>query len=234
MERCDGVPQAAPDAVPHHRGPDSPAHGVPDADVVEGAGVTPLVQGTRADRDGPTSPVPTGVREQLELPPIPDRSDQALSLWRPLSRRERSTLRPARSDMRCRKPCFLARRRLLGWNVRFTVDLLQRARDTGTSSNGPTDGPGRGASADGGPGGDRDENRRRHSAGSVGADRHGRQLRSPPARLNPSGGVLGFAARIGEPRRRSTEHAHRRRVARPSTFSTAVDSVVDGGRVGRS
>ena len=45
-------------------------------------------------------------------------------MWRPLSRRDRSTARPARVDIRCRKPCFLARRRLLGWYVRFTMFLL--------------------------------------------------------------------------------------------------------------
>lgn len=28
--------------------------------------------------------------------------------------------RPARVDIRCRKPWFLARFRLFGWNVRFT------------------------------------------------------------------------------------------------------------------
>ena len=32
--------------------------------------------------------------------------------------------RPARVRMRRRKPCFLARRRLFGWNVRFDMMLL--------------------------------------------------------------------------------------------------------------
>jgi hypothetical protein len=44
----------------------------------------------------------------------------ALSLARPLARRALSTRRPPAVAMRARKPCFLARRRLFGWNVRFT------------------------------------------------------------------------------------------------------------------
>src|SRR5699024_6577357 len=44
---------------------------------------------------------------------------------RPLRRRAARMARPARVRMRRRKPCFLARRRLLGWKVRLvTVDLL--------------------------------------------------------------------------------------------------------------
>jgi hypothetical protein len=48
-----------------------------------------------------------------------DGRDHALSLWRPLRRRERRTARPPRVDLRARKPCFIARLRLFGWNVRF-------------------------------------------------------------------------------------------------------------------
>jgi hypothetical protein len=44
----------------------------------------------------------------------------ALSLARPLARRALSTRRPPAVAIRARKPCFLARRRLFGWNVRFT------------------------------------------------------------------------------------------------------------------
>jgi hypothetical protein len=53
-------------------------------------------------------------------------ADQADRRWRPLSRRARRTRRPALVDMRCRKPWRLARRRLFGWNVRFTSCLLDR------------------------------------------------------------------------------------------------------------
>ena len=40
---------------------------------------------------------------------------------RPLARRAAKTARPARVAMRARKPCFLARRRVLGWKVRFVI-----------------------------------------------------------------------------------------------------------------
>ena len=48
------------------------------------------------------------------------RCDQADKRARPLARRLFSTARPARVDMRARNPWRLARRWLLGWNVRFT------------------------------------------------------------------------------------------------------------------
>jgi hypothetical protein len=44
---------------------------------------------------------------------------QADSRARPLRRRALRTPRPPAEAMRARNPCFLARRRLLGWNVRF-------------------------------------------------------------------------------------------------------------------
>lgn len=40
---------------------------------------------------------------------------------RPLARREERTDLPPRVAIRARKPCFLARLRLLGWNVRLVV-----------------------------------------------------------------------------------------------------------------
>ena len=45
----------------------------------------------------------------------------AESFARPLPRRADKTARPARVAMRARKPCFLARRRVLGWKVRFVI-----------------------------------------------------------------------------------------------------------------
>jgi hypothetical protein len=39
---------------------------------------------------------------------------------RPLSRLALMIARPARVRMRARKPCLRARRRVFGWNVRFT------------------------------------------------------------------------------------------------------------------
>jgi hypothetical protein len=43
---------------------------------------------------------------------------------RPLARRPARIARPARVRIRNRKPCVFARRRLLGWKVRFMVRLL--------------------------------------------------------------------------------------------------------------
>lgn len=43
---------------------------------------------------------------------------------RPLARRPARIARPARVRIRSRKPCVFARRRLLGWKVRFMVRLL--------------------------------------------------------------------------------------------------------------
>lgn len=45
----------------------------------------------------------------------------ALSLVRRFARRAERIARPARVRMRRRKPCFLARRRLFGWNVRLLI-----------------------------------------------------------------------------------------------------------------
>ena len=102
-------------AVPHHCVPDA----APDCERHTDGFVVTVMGASKAE--WAASSVPSGVSEEFELPSIPDRFDQALSLWRPLARRERMMARPARSDIRCRKPCFLERRRLLGWKVRFTV-----------------------------------------------------------------------------------------------------------------
>ena len=49
------------------------------------------------------------------------RSDQALRTLRPLRRRAARTARPPAVAMRARKPCVLARLRVLGWKVLFTT-----------------------------------------------------------------------------------------------------------------
>lgn len=51
---------------------------------------------------------------------------QAEMRSRPLARRAARIERPARVRIRARKPWFFARRRLLGWNVRFMIRLLAR------------------------------------------------------------------------------------------------------------
>src|SRR5262249_38685376 len=75
-----------------------------------------------AQRPG-TGPA-TGPTQLDERAAVADAPRQADSLWRPFSRRERRTARPPRGDMRCREPWRLARRRVVGWDVRLTVFLL--------------------------------------------------------------------------------------------------------------
>ena len=50
---------------------------------------------------------------------------QTVRRFRPLRRRRLRTARPWRVFMRSRKPCFFLRRRLFGWNVRFTAIFSQ-------------------------------------------------------------------------------------------------------------
>lgn len=72
-----------------------------------------------------TSPAPGAVASQrVERAAATDGRDQADSFCLPLRRRALTMERPARSDMRLRKPCFFARRRLFGWYVRFTLRFL--------------------------------------------------------------------------------------------------------------
>lgn len=51
--------------------------------------------------------------------------DQTETEARPLRRRADRIDRPARVRMRRRKPCFLCRRRLFGWNVRLDIGQLR-------------------------------------------------------------------------------------------------------------
>ena len=69
------------------------------------------MSGNRLDR-------PSGVREATPV------QSQADSFARPLRRRDARMARPARVLMRRRKPCVLARRRLLGWKVRLVVTAV--------------------------------------------------------------------------------------------------------------
>ena len=61
---------------------------------------------------------------------------QAESSVRPLARRAERMPRPARVRMRARKPCFLARRRLLGWKVRLVMGSLPDQVSPGRSDRG--------------------------------------------------------------------------------------------------
>ena len=51
-------------------------------------------------------------------------ADYRARTWRPLARRRFNTNRPFLVFIRLRKPWVFARRRLLGWTVRFIVHLL--------------------------------------------------------------------------------------------------------------
>jgi hypothetical protein len=57
---------------------------------------------------------------------------QTVSRFRPFARRRFNTFRPPLVFMRSRNPCVFARRRRLGWNVRFIeqVSLSDRRTDT--------------------------------------------------------------------------------------------------------
>jgi hypothetical protein len=58
---------------------------------------------------------------------------------RPLSRLALMIARPARVRMRARKPCLRARRRVLGWNVRFTDSRPSRTFTTNGQAPRPVD-----------------------------------------------------------------------------------------------
>jgi len=74
------------------------------------------------DAEQPT-PRPRRTLQGTERSPVADPPDQADRRARPLSRRALMMARPARVDIRCRNPWRLARRRLFGWNGRFTHRL---------------------------------------------------------------------------------------------------------------
>jgi hypothetical protein len=100
-------PEATPEPVPDDSGADLPADGERhtgrDVEVIGDPG-----DGQR------TAPATSSATESLEGPAVPDPPDQADSRLRPLRRRDLMIAWPARSDMRCRKPCFLARLRVFG------------------------------------------------------------------------------------------------------------------------
>ncbi len=85
----------------------------------------------------------TGACQCLERPASADPPDQAESRVRPLSRRALMIDRPARVRIRARKPCLRARRRVLGWNVRFTVSRPSRTCSTNGQAPRPRTSDGR-------------------------------------------------------------------------------------------
>lgn len=118
----DDATEAPTQAVPVDGGAHRPPDGIGDpGDLGIGEG-----RDDHGQRSG--GHAASGGPEFLELPCGPEGPDHALRRWRPFSRRDRTMRRPARSDMRWRKPCLRALRRLLGWNVLFILGLLDQWR----------------------------------------------------------------------------------------------------------
>jgi hypothetical protein len=118
------VTEAATDAVPFD-GTSGAA-----ADRVGDSGWSGMRRAATAQHEW-ASPETAGGCESTKGAWVTDSPDQAESRVRPFDRRFLSRARPARVCMRWRNPCFLLRRRLLGWNVRFTHGLLGPGRRAG-------------------------------------------------------------------------------------------------------
>ncbi len=105
-----GGPEPTTEPVALHGVADLLGHGEGQPGRIAGA-VGGGQEGQRHRRRPDPSPRPPHLDEGAAIPDAPDQADRR---WRPLSRRERNTARPARVDIRCRNPWRLARRRLLG------------------------------------------------------------------------------------------------------------------------
>ena len=91
---------------------------------------------TQVDHDQTARPLGASTQDGRDLTAVTQpfhggrgHGRQADSFARPRRRRLRMMERPPRVLMRARKPCFLARRRLLGWKVRF--DTTDASRGSG-------------------------------------------------------------------------------------------------------
>ena len=115
------------DAVAHHRRTHRATEG-------EGDGGCRIGRiGEHDAPDGPATNTCSLLTEALELVGAAQVTDQADSRLRPFRRRAFRTARPPRVAIRARKPCFIDRRFLLGWYVRFTKN------SSVTSHDGPVD-----------------------------------------------------------------------------------------------
>jgi hypothetical protein len=170
-------PEAAADPVADDGVADVPSHRVRDA-CRPGVGA-----GDPTQAEGPAS-AGTSSGQRLEGATVADRPGQAPRRLRPRARRALSTARPPRVRIRPRKPCVLLRRRLLGWNVRFTHGLL----GAGARLLGLPPGEGRGAT----------ERARRELGISV------RATRTESQRARPAASARGrdWSRRRGGPPRR--------------------------------
>lgn len=114
LDRGKRGPESTANAIAHHRVADTPPDGVRDPYL-------PWRPGRDMhDREGTATGAPTMNPQVKEGCPVTEGTNQADSLDRPRRRRPARIARPARLDMRCRKPWRLARFRTFGWNVRFT------------------------------------------------------------------------------------------------------------------
>ena len=106
-------------AVPHWRPIAYPTcgnnPGVPSSTGAKRARTGPLDPRTR-ERCSSAKAARLVIRPTFRAGTMP----QTVRRWRPLSRRDFRMARPARVDMRLRKPWVFARLRVLGWYVRFT------------------------------------------------------------------------------------------------------------------
>jgi hypothetical protein len=104
----EDVPDLTPDPIPTHRSAHLPIEREAKPDVV----------GVRGREMGDLEPAMTNANgigpEAQKGRTRPNRTDQADSRALPRWRRALTMARPARVDMRCRKPCFFARLRTLG------------------------------------------------------------------------------------------------------------------------
>jgi hypothetical protein len=125
-------PKAPPQSIPRHCVAAPLVNCVGDEWTRQGfSGVSRV----KTDPDRPSSCSALRSSQVVEVLATANTSDRlagqltyALIRWRPLRRRDFSTARPALVDIRARKPCFLARRRVLGWKVRFTCSAFHCGR----------------------------------------------------------------------------------------------------------
>src|SRR5690606_40575909 len=127
---ADGL-ETTPHGVSRHRAADRLAHDEAEARRARFAGVDDVqhvdrARAPRAPPDDRSIVDPAG--EALRSGEHVRRAarDYAESSVRPLLRRAFTIARPARVRIRARKPCFLARRRLLGWKVRLLIAFSLR------------------------------------------------------------------------------------------------------------
>jgi hypothetical protein len=119
--------QAPSHPVPHDGSPYTPTDAVGDANAIGRAASIRCALGKEHHRHRIPPGAPPLTPQRVECRTIADPSDQADNRARAFRRRARTIARPARVRMRSRKPCRLARLRVLGWYVRFTFCLLEHA-----------------------------------------------------------------------------------------------------------